>query len=122
MDKKNWIVLGVIVLAALALLAASGLIKTVSEEDVVIITVDGEEYARVPLSSPQTVTIDQGDGVVNVVRVTEQGAYMESSTCQNQQCVHMGEVTVDNWETRPNQAFIICLPHRVSVELVVKQE
>lgn len=33
----------------------------------------------------------------------------------------MGEVTLDNWETRPNQQFIICLPNRVSVELVVKE-
>lgn len=122
MDKKNWIVLGVMVTAAALLIMMSGLMRTTSEDNVVIITVDGEEYARVPLSSPQTVTIDQGNGVVNVVRVTGQGAYMESSTCKNQQCVHMGEVTVDNWETRPNQAFIICLPHRVSVELVVKRE
>ena len=49
------------------------------------------------------------------------GAVMASSTCHNQLCVQMGEVTLDNWETRPNQQFIICLPNRVSVELVVKE-
>lgn len=121
MDKKNWLIIGAVVVLAGVLLAVSAGLKTAVDEDVVIITVDGAEYARVPLSEPQTVTVDQGDGKVNVIRVTEQGAVMASSTCKNQQCVHMGEVTVDNWETRPNQAFIICLPNRVSVELAVKQ-
>ena len=82
---------------------------------------DGREVRRIPLSKPQTVTIDQGGGVVNVIEITERGAVMKSSTCENQLCVHMGEVNVDNWEYRPNGAFIICLPHRVTVELKVKE-
>ena len=49
------------------------------------------------------------------------GVVMASSTCHNQLCVHMGEVTLDNWELRANQTFIICLPNRVTVELVVKE-
>ena len=56
-----------------------------------------------------------------MVEVTAEGAVMLSSTCHNQLCVKMGEVTRDNWETRPNQQFIICLPNRVSVELAVAQ-
>ncbi len=56
-----------------------------------------------------------------VIEISERGAVMASSTCHNQLCVQMGEVTLDNWETRPNQQFIICLPNRVSVELVVKE-
>lgn len=86
-----------------------------------IITVDGKEYARVPLSRPQTVTVRQKDGSVNVIEVTERGAVMQSSTCGNQLCVKMGEVTLDNWQFRPNQQFIICLPNRVSVELAVTE-
>lgn len=122
MEKKNWIILGTLVLIALTLLVLSPrLMETQATEDMVVITVEGKEYARVPLSRPQTVTIDQGDGRVNVVEISDHGAVMASSTCKNQQCVHMGEVTLDNWEIRPNQAFIICLPNRVTVELVVKE-
>lgn len=121
MDKKNWLIIGAAVLAAAVLLGASALIQTPVDENMVIITVDGKEYARVPLSQPGEVVVDQGDGTVNVVQVTQEGAYMASSTCKNQQCIHMGEVTLHNWETRPNQAFIICLPNRVSVELAVKE-
>lgn len=121
MDKKNWIILAVIVLAALVLLAVTPLMQTKTDENMVIITLDGREYARVPLSSPQTVTIAQDNGQVNVVEISERGAVMASSTCDNQQCVHMGAVTLDNWEFRPNQTFIICLPNRVTVELAVKE-
>ena len=108
-------------LLAVALMLLSPMLRTRTDEDTVIITVDGKEYARVPLSRPQTVTVTQEDGSVNVVEVTAEGAVMLSSTCHNQLCVQMGQVTRDNWETRPNQQFIICLPNRVSVELAVAQ-
>ena len=123
MDKKNLLVIGIVLLAAVALLAGVLLTRpmTAVEEDMVIITIEGKEYARVPLSKPQTVTVKQGNGCVNVVEVSDHGAVMLSSTCDNQLCVNMGEVTVDNWEFRPNQQFIICLPNRVSIELAVTE-
>ena len=123
MDKKNWLVIAAIAAVALLLVAVAPLLRPVQdvEEDMVIITVDGKEYARVPLSRPRTVTVEQEDGSVNVVEVSDHGAVMQRSTCGNQLCVQMGEVTVDNWEFRPNQQFIICLPNRVSVELAVTE-
>lgn len=123
MNKKNYLVIGGIFLIAAVMLTLTLLNRpmTVVDEDMVIISVDGEEYARVPLSKPQTVTVAQKDGSVNVVEVSDHGAVMLSSTCDNQLCVEMGEVTVDNWEYRPNQQFIICLPNRVGVELAVTQ-
>lgn len=121
MDKKNWIILAVIVLIAAAMLAVAPMMNLHADENLVLITVDGIEYARVPLSQPQTVTVRQKNGETNVIQITEDGAVMASSTCHNQLCVQMGEVTLDNWELRANQTFIICLPNRVTVELVVKE-
>lgn len=119
MERKNWLIPLAIAAVAAALMLLSMALRPAAAESMAIITVDGVEYRRVPLSQPQTVTIEQPGGEVNVVEVSDHGAVMLSSTCRNQLCVHMGEVTVDNWEFRPNQAFIICLPNRVSVELVV---
>ena len=123
MNKKNLLVIGGLLLIAAALLVLALVSRPMTEvaQDMVIITVDGREYARVPLSRPQTVTVEQKNGSVNVVEVSSRGAVMHSSTCDNQLCVQMGEVTVDNWQTRPNQQFIICLTNRVSVELAVTQ-
>ena len=120
MNKKNWLVIAIVAAAAVLLLAVTLLNRpmTAVEEDMVIIAIDGKEYARIPLSQPQTVTVEQENGCVNVIEVSDHGAVMVSSTCDNQLCVKMGEVTVENWEFRPNQQFIICLPNRVSVEAV----
>ena len=121
--QRLWLILAVlaVVAAAAALMLARHPSSTPVDEPTVIITVDGREYMRVPLSRPQVVTISQENGAVNVVEITEHGAVMQSSTCENQLCVHMGEVTVENWEWRVNGAFIICLPNRVSVELAVNE-
>lgn len=118
MVKKNVLIIGAVVLLA-ALLVLMPVLRPAVEADVVIITVDGQEYARIPLDAPQIVTIEQENGAVNVVEITESGAVMRSSTCANQQCIHMGAVTRDNWEHRAQGSFIICLPNKVSVELAV---
>ena len=120
MERKNWLIPLAVAVVALLLLMISQLSRPAgAEESMAVITLDGEVIDRVPLSAPRTVRVEQPNGAVNVVEVSDHGAVMLLSTCDNQLCVHMGEVTVDNWEFRPNQAFIICLPNRVSVELVV---
>ena len=42
---------------------------------------------------------------------------MEHADCDNQDCVQMGAVTRDNLELRVMGGFIICLPHKISVEV-----
>ena len=122
MNRKNILLIIAVLVVAVLLLCVARFTRPTAEESQVVITVAGKEYARVPLSQPGQVTITQEDGSVNVVEITGKGAVMAYSTCGNQLCVDMGEVTVDNWEWRPNQQFIICLPNQVSVELVVSQE
>lgn len=123
MDKKNWMIIGGAVLLVLALLVIVRLMpRTEAEEEMVIITVGHEEYARVPLSKPQALTIRQESGAVNVVEVMEDGMRMVSSTCDNQICVHVGTVTLTNWELKPQQQFIHCAPNQVKLELTWPDE
>ena len=119
--KRNMLIIaGVFALAAVLFAVSALMPKTQSAtgESEILITVDGREWGRYPLSQPQTVVVEQADGSRNEIVITGEGAYMHASTCDNQLCVQMGEVTLDNWETRPNQTFIICLPNRVTVELI----
>lgn len=123
MDKRNFGIIAILIAVAVLLFSLVLLMRpasTATASGEIVVTVDGEEYARVPLGK-QTLTVTQPDGSVNVIEVTERGAVMASSSCHNQLCVQMGEVTLDNWETRANQQYIICLPNRVSIELVVKE-
>ena len=47
---------------------------------------------------------------------------MKSATCNNQLCIGQGEVSLENFRTRFYRNEIICLPNRVTVELVLTDE
>ena len=70
-----------------------------------------------PFSEPHSVQILQDDGAENTVAITGNAVYMDHADCENQDCVQMGEVTRDNLELRVMGGFIICLPHKISVEV-----
>lgn len=83
----------------------------------VYIALDGEVLIDLPFSQAHTVTVVQPDGSENVVAMTGEAVYMQRANCENQDCVDMGEVTPDNLEMRVLGGFIVCLPHRLSVEV-----
>lgn len=83
----------------------------------VYVTVDGAEVAALPFDEAHVVTVRIPGVGENVVRLTGSAVYMEQADCENQDCVHMGEVTLDNLELRVMGGFIVCLPHKVSVEV-----
>ena len=117
MKKKDWLIIGGVLLLAAAAFFISQLTKTNASGATVTVYVGGEVYTRVSADDYQTITVDQGDGKVNVIVIDETGVRMESSTCKNQLCVHhapidpntIGEVEFDKW--------IICMPNGVSVEV-----
>jgi Uncharacterized protein conserved in bacteria len=86
----------------------------------IAVYVNGTLYAVSPLQPGMDLKVSQEDGSVNVIRMTEDGFYMESSTCKNQDCVKQGPVTRDNWTGRILGNQVICLPNRVIVELQVE--
>ena len=121
--KDLLIVLGVLLVAA-AFIGASFLfgernasLMQTGAEQVVRIYVGSDLYATVPLGEPQEIRVEQENGCVNVVAVTEDGAYMKSSSCDNQLCVQQGMVTLENWQLRMLGRQIICLPNQVVVEI-----
>lgn len=67
-------------------------------------------------------TTEDGKELHNVIHITDQGVVMESSTCENQDCVGQGEVTLENRELRILSNYIICLPQQVVVQLYSTEE
>ncbi len=118
----------ILIIAVLILLAAAGILiyqltnaeKTASDK--ISVYVDGTLYCSQTLRPGETITVAQEDGSVNVIRMTEKGFYMESSTCHNQLCISQGEVTRDNWSTRYLGTHVYCLPNRVDVTLEVEAQ
>ncbi len=83
----------------------------------VYVTLDGAPLIDLPFSDKHTLTIAQPDGGENTVAITGSGVHMESANCEGQDCVNMGEVTEENLELRVLGGFIVCLPHKLSVEV-----
>lgn len=81
------------------------------------ITLDGDALIDLPFAEAHTVVIALADGGENTVEITGDAVYMSHANCDNQDCVNMGAVTRDNLELRVMGGFIICLPHRISVEV-----
>ncbi|MDL2235826.1 NusG domain II-containing protein [Christensenellaceae bacterium OttesenSCG-928-L17] len=85
------------------------------------IYIDDEIHAQIPLSEPQTYTLTQSGDKVNEIVVEEDRVYMQAATCPEKDCVHQGAVTLENYNERPLREWIVCLPNRVTVELVAEE-
>ena len=107
----------IMVFAALALCALGLLAFRGGGGDMVKVYLDGELYREAPLVQEGTIRVEQQDGSVNVIRIGEGAAWMESSTCKNQLCVEQGRLYPGGADTGAGDGWIICLPNRVTVEL-----
>ena len=79
-----------------------------------------------PLEGEETYPVAQlfedGTRAENVLHLFPDGFYMESSTCENQDCVHQGTVTLENRSSRVMGGCVICLPNQVMAELYSAEE
>ncbi len=123
--KRDLILIGIFTVFALAVLLIVPMLREKAPADAKWYlryqAENGEQVLR-PLGEDQQITVDQGDGKVNVIRLSPDGFVMESSTCHNQLCIYQGQVTVDNMDERPLYNMIVCAPHRLVLELITAKE
>lgn len=137
MNKQNLLVLGIILVLIAAVAVLAFVIpqqRTLSDDApslnadppapdaeaaqaYLVASVQGMLYEPIPLTEEVSYTIKQGEDVANVVHVTADSIWMESSTCDNQDCVLQGTVSLDNMGTRVLANMIVCLPNQVVLEL-----
>jgi len=82
-----------------------------------VVTVGGMLYEPLPLAGEGSFTISQDENTSNTIRVTPDSIWMEHSSCDNQDCVDQGTVSLENMGTRVLSNMIICLPNEVVLEL-----
>ena len=88
-----------------------------------VVTVNNMMYQPIPLTRETSYTLTRKDiGAVNVVHVTPDSVFMESSTCEGHDCVKQGTVSLENRSQRVLGNMIICLPNKVSLELYTPEE
>lgn len=80
-----------------------------SDGDKVHITLRGELYGTYSLLQDKTIEIQNGDDL-NTVVIKDGAVSVKSSNCHNQVCVKHAEI-------HQSGESIICLPHRLVVEI-----
>lgn len=114
MKKNDLILFAAIILLSLALFAGYRLFFYQSG-DSVRITVDGAVYKTLPLEKDATLDIPGTDGGTNHLEIKNGAAGITDADCPDKLCVHQKKIK-NKGET------LICLPHKVVVEVYSKQK
>lgn len=110
MKKKDLILIGVILLAALAGL---GIIRWTQQDGTqAVVTVDGKEVYRTDISKDQTYKIPVKHGT-NVMKIQDGKVTMSEADCPDQICRNHADISKTG-ET------IVCLPHKAVIEVTSK--
>jgi hypothetical protein len=104
------IVIAVLFAIGLIIINTRQLVGQNSQEYDVVIRVDGALYASYPLDESQTIRIETERGFNEIV-IQDGEVVMTDADCNDQICVHTKAITGSGQS-------IICLPNRVSVEVV----
>lgn len=121
--KDIWILLAILALAFLCYLffgRPAG--RTPQGTPMLRITVAGRETGLVALDHSENLTIAGENDAYNVVKIFPGGFSMKESNCRHQDCLGQGTVTAENAASRPLGSRIICLPHKLVLELVFENE
>ena len=107
--RRDLIVAGVLLLAAVALLLFLKYRQddTTGTGPVVVVTLNGQEAARCPLSADGTFPLNGGS---NVLVISGGEAWVSEANCPDKICMGMGKIS-------RNGEFIACLPNRLIITI-----
>ena len=82
-----------------------------SEDAVVVVSIDGQEYGRYPLNQDNITTIELEDASYNVLEIRDGYAEISEASCRDQICVK-------HFHIHYSGETIVCLPNKLIVEIV----
>ncbi len=107
MKKNDIILLASVLIVAGIILTLVLTVGKMNTGQTVVVTVDGEEYARLPLDKDAELTINGYGGGTNLLIIKDGKAYISEASCPDKVCVHTGAAS--------DIKSIVCLPNRVMV-------
>lgn len=106
---KNTILIGgIIVIISLVAIVLLQLNQKDGKE--VVVYINGEETARYELALNQSIQLEPHDLESNRLVIQNGECFIESSNCNNQICVETGKISKTGER-------IVCLPHRLSIQI-----
>lgn len=111
MKKNDLILIGVIVVVALAALGGISLYSASSTSEAeAVVLLDGEEYGRYPLNQDVQVNIELPDGSYNILEIKDGKADITQASCPDKICVEHRPVS-------KRGESLVCLPNQVVVKI-----
>ncbi len=104
MKKNDVILIFAVVLAAVLIAFFLNLTKT--QGDWVVITSEGEEYMRLPLSEDIQVSVKDK----NKIKIENGEVFVYWADCPDKLCVKQGK-------TKSNIKSIVCLPNQMTIKI-----
>lgn len=106
--RMDFILIAVVMF--IALISAVIVYLTHNKGDMAVIKVDGNIVSELSLSDNTTIIIEGYQGGSNTVSIIDGKAYVSEADCPDEICVKTGGIS------RAGET-IVCLPHRVVVEI-----
>ncbi len=105
-----YLIAGLLLVAAILFAGIRIYQKNNTKNAVAVVTVDGVEYGRYPLSEDHTETIRFEDGSYNRFAIQDGYVSMPEASCPDQICVHHSRI-------HQNKETIVCLPDKVVITI-----
>ena len=123
--RRNLLLMGAAVLFVAVVVAVCLLLRPkTGTGGSFVISIQNGETMTVKADASQTVVIrdgmfvdsETGEGHENVIRIEDGQAWMEHANCPHGECMKQGVLSAQAVSSRPLGAWIICMPHGVTVE------
>lgn len=105
--KNDMLLIGALLVAALGFFLGGLLLKGSTKEPEAVVLIQGEEYARYPLSEDAEAVLPGKLGS-NILTIKDGEAYMSVAVCPDKICMNHGKI-------RYNKQQIVCAPGGIVV-------
>lgn len=113
--KKTDAIIAAAAVGAAAILYFSGILRPGGRGAKAVVTIDGNTYGEYYLSEDVSVTVDIPGGGYNSFVIKDGKADMTDADCRDHICVDHKSINLDG-ET------IVCLPHKLVIEITDGEE
>ena len=108
--KKNDLILLITILVLSIVLFVGYRLFFYQSGNSVSIYIDGEFYQKLPLNNDASLNIPGADGGINHLEIKNGAASITDANCPDKLCVHQKKI-------QNNGESLVCLPHKVIVEV-----
>lgn len=115
LKRMDIFVIVFLLVSSLAMVFVTKNTKGLARGDYLLIQLDGKEYGRYDLSKDRTIEIKSKSAGLNTIEIKDKEAKMTFANCRDLICTKMPAIK-DDGQT------IVCLPHRLMVEVVSERE